>query len=214
MINHYVNLVCWKEIFSFHNSERDVIWVDSISLRFMLNTFGIECVYQPGTTAFVSYHRNKKTDNNWFYFSSQFEDLLPADKQYTLPNFSEISLTEDLVDILNLLPAGSNVAIGISAPKQNILALKMHEIRPDLIYYCFGAALGRNSLIKSGNIWWDSGSGFEWVYFLKNSPTRTIRKLIKTLKEMSLILIHKSTRKEFRKFGAICTKSVQWHREM
>jgi hypothetical protein len=209
LINHYVNLVVWKEICLEYDSGRDRIWIDSISLRFMIKLFGGSCNFRPGVAA-LSYRYNKEFENfeNCFFLLAKPQENILSANSFVLPFFNEVSVNKNLEDIIIEIKPKSNVLIGISSPKQNLLAFKLYEIRPDLEYYCSGAALSANYLLnpkerESKFIKF----GFEWFKFLLIDPSRTIKKLKTTIIEILRITFDMKYRFQFKQFVKICTDS-------
>jgi hypothetical protein len=123
-----------------------------------------------------------------------------------LPFSKTISTSGDVGKALKALPARTRVGLGISAPKQNYLAVAMHAIRPDLEYHCLGAAIaeytpGKEEGSRATRL---SGSGFEWLRFLTIAPRRTLGKIVKTVGEAFAIRFHPSSHNDFKRFAGIC----------
>lgn len=203
MIHHYVNLVCWRPILDIFDRDRDVVWVDSFSLLKLVHRFRSDVEYRPGTTVMGMNEYQLIGDPSWFFLVAATLENLPADLQYVLPMFDEIELTSELRDLLSGLKKGTKVAIGISAPKQNFLAVAMHAFRPDLEYHCLGAALAecRPGQIGKSKL---AGTGWEWTRFLVSSPVRTFGKIAATLKEWWALQVDPGSQLSFKQFCRIC----------
>lgn len=203
MIHHYINLVCWRSMLNIYNPARDKVWIDSISLKILTARTRPDVEFRPGTTVMPRSTTDEEKKEKWFFLTSVLLKNLPTEAQYALPFFDEIYVPETLAVWLDRLPAGSRVAIGISAPKQNYLAAKLYDRWPNLEYHCIGAALSEFDPKQS-----DSpslaGSGLEWLRFLVSSPRRTLGKISQTISELRRILFEKESREKFARFASIC----------
>lgn len=206
MINHYINLVCWRQMLVLYDSRRDLVWIDSVSLRQSIRRLRRNAEYRPATRVLTALGPGSSTGGNWFFFTAAPVENLPKDIQMPLPIFKTISVPDDIAAMLRSLPANTRVGIGISAPKQNYLAAAMHALRPDLEYHCFGAAIADFATpdTAKGRSHGLSGTGFEWMSFLVKSPSRTLRKIVTTLREAVQIRFHGPSREDFERFAAIC----------
>ena len=143
---------------------------------------------------------------NWFFLVAKPTEKLLLKKSFVLPFYDDVSVCKNLENILTELKPNTNICIGISSPKQNLLATKLHEIRPDIDFYCLGAALSTDYLL---NFTKDdskvSGSGFEWFKFLLLEPSRTIKKLKITITEILRITFDMKYRNQFKQFVKICS---------
>ncbi len=210
MIHHYVNLVCWRAVFRMYDPQRDRVWIDSASLRILVRWVKPEAAYRPGTTALKLFGLDSNSHGNWFFLTAKPLSNISAKHQFVLPFFADVHVPGDLASIINRLPAGTNIGIGISAPKQNYLAATLHLIRNDLEYHCLGAAisnLDRSNKQKNLNSFF-SGTGFEWILFLAKSPRRTMTKILSTLHELIAVMFNASLRAEFKVFSNICATEV------
>lgn len=204
MIHHYINLVCWRPMLELYDTDRDLVWVDSVSLRNSLARLRSDAEYRPGTNILPRIGPGTPGGDNWFFFTAGPVAHLSAHRQMPLPSFDVVSLPDDVGATLKALPDGMRVGIGISAPKQNYLAAAMHALRPDLEYHCLGAAIHVHIAQSHGKPPALSGSGFEWLKFLVRSPRRTWGKIVTTLVEMLAIRLHAPSRKDFARFAQIC----------
>lgn len=204
MIHHYINLVCWRPMLELYNPDRDLVWIDSGSLRASVARVRPGTEYRPGSMIIPRIGPGTEAGGNWFFFTAVPIAHLSADIQMPLPFFDKVSVSDDIAAALKALPAGTRVGLGISAPKQNCLAAKMHALRPDLEYHCLGAAIAGHTRSAQGNPPALSGSGFEWLKFLVGSPRRTCRKIVTTLREFLAIRLHRQSRDDFARFAEIC----------
>lgn len=210
MIHHYINLVCWREMLEMYDPDRDIVWIDTVSLRRLVGSKRNDADYRPGTSVLHDIGPKKSNGGSWFFLTAGHVPGLPDDDQFELPFFKTVAVPDDLAQVVSGLAEDTRVAIGISAPKQNHLAAALHALRPDLEYHCLGAAIDAygNSDLSGEDDAGLSGSGIEWVRFLVTSPKRTWGKIEATLKEMWLVLTHPPSRKAFEQFSAICAPAL------
>ena len=169
---HFVNLVGWMEITALPEQNSDIFYCDSLSLKAMIllvtgrnvrRNSGFKYVEElPSENVAVSYLLSFGT---------------PSENRFILPQFGENDLRIDRE--LESFIVGTNsriVCIGISSPKQNILAIELSKIRSDLTYICLGAALYQSrrypKIIDK--------LGLNWLLLLMTRPSRTFRKLMST----------------------------------
>lgn len=204
MIHHYINLVCWRPMLELYDADRDLVWIDSGSLRNSLARLRPDAEYRPATSILPRVGAGTPAGSNWFFFTAGPIAHLSAHSQMPLPFFDVVALPDNVAATLKALPDGTRVGIGISAPKQNYLAAAMHSLRPDLEYHCFGAAITVHFAQSHGKPPALSGSGFEWLKFLVLSPHRTLGKIVTTLCEIMAIRLHGPSRTDFARFTQIC----------
>jgi len=194
-----------------YEPDRDLVWIDTVSLHSLVRRIRASADYRPATSVLKTIGPGAKESGPWFFLTAAPLPNLPSDLQFELPIITEISVFDDLARALDSLETGTRVGLGISAPKQNYLAIALHAYRPDLEYHCLGAAVarfetagqeasGRRSL---------SGSGFEWLAFLLTSPRRTWGKINVTLREGARALVHGPSRAAFKQFAAICSPALE-----
>ena len=211
MIHHYINLVCWREMLTIYNPKRDFVWVDSYILHLLVRRYRCNVAYKPGTSILGAVGKDNSNLNGWFFFTAVRAYNLPENIQVELPFLKQIFLPDNVKQALQSLPVGTRVGLGISAPKQNHLAVAMHLIRPDLEYHCLGASIDQynKNLVKAqkkASVL--SGTGFEWVWFLIQSPRRTSYKIILTICEAFKVRFINASRKRFIEFVSICKKNT------
>ncbi len=211
MIHHYINLVCWRPMLELYDSDRDLIWIDSRSLHASVARLRRDAEYRPGTSILPQFGPGTPGAENWFFFTAGPVAQLPVHSQMPLPFFDEVTVPVEIANTLMALPDGTRVGLGISAPKQNYLAVAMHKLRPDLEYYCLGAAIVGHFAKSRGNAPALSGSGLEWLAFLVRSPRRTFGKIGTTLRELIAIRLHDLSRNDFARFSQICMPVSERH---
>lgn len=206
MIHHYINLVCWRSMLDIYVPSRDVVWVDTVSMHKLVARFRSCVEYRPGTSALNRIGPGAPDGGKWFFLTAMPLEKLAPERQYKLPAFTEISVPDELTEVLRNLEPGTRVGIGISSPKQNRLAVALHALRPDLEYHCLGAALAGLNTFQEGATRNStlSGSGLEWLWFLLISPRRTWAKIIATLREGWAVQMHAPSIEAFEKFASIC----------
>jgi len=196
MIYHYLNLVCLDAV-SPHCSEHETYYCDSISLLFLARLFGKKLCYRPGTVVARNFHC-QMTNEKILWLTSSPDIIISAGHVEVLPHFEE-SFEEFCTANKILLSSFETIIIGISSPKQNELAreilLCLGE-RPNKLkdIHCLGAAVDPDISFRSSHL---SGTGIQWVEFLSKSPTRTLQKIVITLKECASICLLYQKRKSF-----------------
>lgn len=214
MINHYINLVCWRAMYDLFDPERDVVWADSVSMMNLIKVFRSDAEYRPGTSVLRMIGPDCAKLTNWYFITARELRNVAPEIQIELP-FIEEGEEENIPQVVaaavRSLAPGARIGLGVSSPKQNRLAAALHEIRPDLEYYCLGAALFSLEKDSDGmrNTVSLSGSGFEWMRFLFSTPRRTLTKIWLTLLEIAKVLLSPSSRREFRQFVSLCEPRVQ-----
>ena len=200
MINHYVNLVGWNVLLDNYNPNLDVYHCDSISLLLMAKIFGESAAYTPGPTV-IPYACSKAANSDTLFLVSNSIHKSFFKNSYLLPQFfSEVYIDDLLAETLSN-NSFSEVFIGISSPKQNILAHQINCICPNTTIYCIGAALNIELMGLKNSIL--SRTGFQWIDFLLRSPKRTFSKLYDTSLATFLILFFKEERLRFKLFCAL-----------
>ena len=197
MVHHFVNLVCWEDVFEDLKADRDKIYLDSISIYILAKFFKVGGNYFPGTKM-ASILKKRGPESMYFLLAS---DLIGVDcgGKMILPRRDSFDGEEAVKQFIHGLPAGVTVIVGISSPKQNKLAIFLSTIRPDLEIFCLGAAL-EMIMLQDSRGGFLSGSGFQWLSFFLLKPVRTFDKVVVTLKSAILILGRKSVRLRFKAF--------------
>jgi hypothetical protein len=207
LIHHFPNFVCWKEIFSLYNSDRDIVYLDSILcflLGLMLGQWGN---YFSGPQ--MAHRLVTKSPSKFYFLLAEDIDLIDEDKKLILPFKSSFEGDVDLLDFLETLPIGVALIIGVSSPKQNVLAHYLHSLRPDVEYFCLGAAVKITWGMKHANTRL-RGTGLQWLEFLALHPQRTVMKISSSAHESLRILSSFKSLKLFRNFVIVSKESTKF----
>ncbi|MDA9039819.1 hypothetical protein N9H54_01500 [Gammaproteobacteria bacterium] len=205
MINHFPNFVCWKEIYQIYDKSRDTVYLDSISCYVLGLLFGVKGNYFSGPEMAHSLAKKPLGDFH-FLLSEEIGDIEKA-KKLVLPFKESFIGDKSVLEFINSVPVNGKVILGISSPKQNVLAAYLFSVRSDLEYFCLGAAVKQTWGFNGGNTRL-RGTGFQWVEFLLFQPKRTLGKQAKTLVEAFAILCSPTRIKLFREFVAVTKKNV------
>lgn len=205
MINHFPNFVCWKEIYQIYDESRDILYLDSISCFVLGLVVGVNGNYFSGPE--MAYKLAKKPLGDFYFLlSEEIEDIEKA-KKLVLPFKESFTGDKTVLDFINSVPVNGTVVLGISSPKQNVLANYLFSSRPDLEYFCLGAAVKQTWGVKGGNTRL-RGTGLQWLEFLLFQPKRTLGKQAKTLVEAFTMLCSPRRIKLFREFVVATKKNV------
>lgn len=197
MIYHYINLVAWDEVNDSYSSSRDVFFCDSVSLLIMARLFGKKVKLMPGPKA-LSSRKNLFSSDLTLFLVSDISVRSYSNRSIVLPFFEkEVYLNSDLLNYMEKINV-ENIFIGVSTPKQNSLAQLIYSKNKNVDIYCFGAAIASNFSNKTSSKF--DFLGFQWIGFLIESPTRTIKKIYLTLQSIKKILSSKDKRVEFIAF--------------
>ena len=151
---------------------------------------------------------SRSSDKLYFLLAEDIESI-EEDKKIVLPFKSSFEGDAELLDLLETLPIGVILIIGVSSPKQNILAHYLYTLRPDIEYFCLGAAVKITWGMKHANTRL-RGTGFQWLEFLFLHPQRTIMKISSSARESFRVLFSFKNIKLFRKFVIISKKSIKF----
>lgn len=203
-IIHFPNLVCWEDIFEDFDMHRDKLFLDSFSCYVLGRLIGVKGSYLPGS----------KIANKLFYESSDLHYFLLSEEIKGIPNSHKLILSfradfeeDDTVKkFVKSLPKNATVIIGISSPKQNKLAIMLWKLRPDLTFYCIGAAVSQTWTKRNNNFM--IGTGFQWIEFLLFQPKRTSYKLIMTVWKIFEIIRYKKKLNKYKEFVQ-CTTPLE-----
>jgi len=191
-IHHYVNLVGWYEIYNSIvgndiSSVKNIVYCDSLSLSILSRFFGNSVLRLPGPIAFSNYISSNGLSKCTILSSDGFGAT------YKLPFFKNLSEIDSFLPEYPIL--NQDILIGISSPKQNVLASKLAKLVSvdyEIDIHCLGAALNLKDFVKGSTY-------FFWANFLRADFKRTSKKLLLTLYEI-LLLLSPSRRKKFRSF--------------
>jgi hypothetical protein len=199
---HFINIACWYHFFeSFKNSDttRSAIFCDSISMRILCGFFGIRNLdYRTGSSEIETIYKamggKEMTVLSPFYIPFFGDDQIVLEKE--LVDFDYVTS-----NISGSIAFNHNVFIGISSPKQNLLAMKLAQLRPDLKIYCLGAVIATFKDIEQvDRMSRKSNTGFEWLFHLKRDPSRFFNKI--RLMSVALLKILFKDREKFSMFGS------------
>ncbi|MDN5249915.1 hypothetical protein QWJ17_00250 [Betaproteobacteria bacterium LSUCC0117] len=190
-IHHYVNLIGWRDILMImKESEFDVnidhlFYCDTWSLLVIGKLFGHKLIHMPGPRIASNILDLEDVE----YLTSSVVNA----RSTVLPFFSDNFEIRRYAESYQL--RGSNLALGISSPKQNLLAYELAKSAikhssPLFNIWCLGAALYMNHREESS---------FYFKIFLVGSPLRTLTKLALYVKESCLIFFG-GYRTEFLEF--------------
>lgn len=197
MIHHFPNLVCWEEVFDKYNSSRDILYIDGISCYLFGLMLAARGKYFSGTE--MAHTLAKEFHDNCYFLLAEKIESIAEESCLVLKHKDSFEGDGEVLDFIKKIPSGKFLILGISSPKQNTLARYLDTIRPDLDYFCLGAAVkltwGRN---YSNTIL--RGTGLQWLEFFLFQPGRTFGKLPAYLKETIKIFSSIKKLKLFRSF--------------
>lgn len=191
---HHIGLIGWHEC-TFKGS--DVVFCDSLSLKFMAAIFGIKLKYLPGALSVKNLDLN---DSQNFYLCPHELSSFPREKCFILPfqtDWSHIDGT--LRETISRLDNNTTVYVAISSPKQNKLATMINE-QFNLSVHAVGAALLDLNSSQSFWIRLVSGRGLEWLVRALYSPKRFFSKIFVIQREVVKIILSAAYRKRFIAF--------------
>lgn len=199
-IFHYVNLIGWDKIFETIISNdnlnvKHIAYCDTLSLSIVSILFGKSIKRFPGPVALKKYIVSNGLDSCSLLTSNGYGTTLK------LPCFKNIVDMDKFVK--SYIIKDKDILIGISSPKQNILASKFADsvsVDFDIEIHCFGAALYFKDLPNNKNY-------FHWFLFLRKDLIRTLKKMFLTLFEL-FYLLFPSRRQKFRDFLNILKTNV------
>jgi len=194
-----------------YDPARDVVWVDSVSLRKLVRRWRKDAAYRPGTTVLSQIGPGTSNGGAWYFLTAEPLPNLSPEMQFVLPYFKKITVPKELAQAVAALAPETRVGLGISAPKQNHLAVALHALRPDLEYHCLGAAVtgfdASCDFVPTRSPL--SGSGLEWLHFLITSPNRTLGKIMITSREIWSVLLRSQSRAAFKEFVTLCAPTEE-----
>ena len=196
MVNHFPNLVCWKEIFRVYDRHRDVMFLDGISSHVLGLLLGVKGTYFSGPQ--MAHKLAQDAFDDCYFLLAHDIQSIPDNRKIVLPFMSNFDHHKPILDFLESVPSSGHVVIGISSPKQNVFANYLHSIRPELDYFCLGAAVKQTWDLNANT--WLRGSGLQWLEFMIFQPRRTIGKITRSMIEAFSIIVSPSRIKLFRKF--------------
>lgn len=192
MIYHHINLACLSEIVVLP-SEQEVFFADSLTLEMVAGFLGFSKPRVPGSVHLEQVIKNANTS------------LFLTARKCGFQNESVLPKFHSLLEIDNydwrsfILPAldGKEITscyLGISSPKQNIIAQRLNQLFPEIDYYCIGAILDADVVENNAQLEWYRDNKIEFLFHLKNRPRRTIDKLRTTFKFLIKLVVSPSFR--------------------
>ena len=176
---HYINLACWDEfydVFKEYSSEKSFVYCDSISMKLLLRIFGFQYMRNRAGSSETDYLLERKLDNKITVLSAFYISFFGDDQIVLEDNLVDLDLCA--ASLSGVIPEGNSVFIGISSPKQNFLAIKISELRPDLEIFCLGAVI--STFVHKADVEEmssQSNTGLEWLFHLKRDPIRFVKKI-------------------------------------
>lgn len=187
MTYHFINLVSWRYFDNYTQDQKR--YLDSFSITLLAFLYGIKLTKVSGISF---YHNNKIYLKEALYLVSETNHIFKH--QLALPYWEDI---DDII-ITNAIRSEvkdfQKIVLGISSPKQDVLASLIQNEFPQKEIYCLGAAIYTDLSFNRFD------SRFLWVYFLLKSPRRTVFKIKHTLIEFFSILFKVRKRNEFKLF--------------
>ena len=199
MIYHYLNLACLEErsIFESKDLDREVFFVDSISLRMISLALGYNKPRVPGSSNLENIKKN--LDCSIFLTAEK----VGFENEVILPHFSSCEYIKEF-DLKSLVESKFEKLspkicfLGISSPKQNIIAQELQKIWPDIDYYCIGAILNPAIIKNKKLVNFFSQHRIEFLLHLFWTPKRTLRKFILMLDFIKKLIISSQFRTDLR----------------
>lgn len=193
MIHSYINLVTWRYFYHYENppTENKKFYVDSISLLLLIKLLIGKCEKFSGMDYLEGFL--KRTREEDFIALGTLAINEKYSNTHVLPFWKNLVEIEIDQSIINQVKDFKHVLIGISSPKQEILAKKINEVFPDIEIYCLGAALDSVQNLRYNYF-------PKWIILLIMKPKRTVRKLAKTIKEFFSLLLIRKRRAQFTEY--------------
>ena len=185
MTIHFVNILSWQYFASKKNSNM-YIYIDGFILVNALRAFEFYTKKQSGL---VYYQKMDKSNIGYILRGpSTIKDSIVC------PFWEKTNDVHITPEILSFVSKYDKIIIGISAPKQDELAILLNNEFPDKYYYCLGAALYTRPFNLSDSVF------NTWISNLYVDPKRTLIKFYLSVKKVFKLMTRKSTRISFSKF--------------
>ena len=178
MTYHFVNLISWDFVNKIKNPKK-VIFFDSISIVFLSRLFGVKKNRISGLNFFK---KNKKSFDDALFLVSQ--KTKENRNEYELPFWEKIEDIRLYSELSMNIEKYSKIIIGISSPKQDLLAQKIIELFPEKNIYCLGAAIYNSGKYSS----FFDRLNINYIFLLFVNFNRTLIKINLTFKEIFSIL--------------------------
>lgn len=200
MIHNYINLSCWSECNKiadkFDKDKCNNYYCDSIYFYLLIKMICGPIDLNPGSTEKGNAINNLDKSHSLFIFSKHTDIAKNQLICSFLNNEDEIKrYASEIVKFIRKQNLKIEfIYLGISSPKQNLLAFFIKEFLNDCNIFCIGAVL--DDMILNNNRKYPKG--FEWLFRLLENPKRALLKFKKYLIETFTILFIK--KKKFQKF--------------
>jgi hypothetical protein len=193
MIYHHLNIPSLTYFLKIDILEQ-TFFVDSLSLRLVCLILGLDKPRVPGSIHLKGLLEDPQSSVFLTAYSSGFENeiILPFFKTFEdIENYNWHSFAKPMGDN----PLITKCFLGVSSPKQNLIAQKLQKILPNIDYFCIGA-IADNRVIENGFILkFLSKYNVEFAFHFFLNPRRTVLKLA----IMSSFFIKFIFSKKFRK---------------
>lgn len=188
-IIHFVNLIGWEDLLKImkeiteNRNYYQTFYCDTVSLKILSFFFSKNVKILNGPTALKAV---KKKGNIQYLVAKpmNFSSIV-------LPSLDNKELFDKFVN--SFIIEKPNIAIGISSPRQNFLALEIAKKKHSNIdskIWCFGAAIyNQNNLVLSR---------LRLLSFFLSNPSRVFSKVFITIREIFKIIFFK--KKDFKEF--------------
>lgn len=195
MIYSFINLVTWKYFYLREKKPRKnkKYFIDSTSLLLFLKFYNPKHIKQSG----LAFYKDllKRIETTEVIHVGNFTNTRKNKSLFlTIPfwnTIEDISLDNETSE--KIAPY-NHVVIGITSPKQEILADQIIERFPDKHIYCLGAAVYLNQKKKKNIL-------PNWVKFLIQDRKRTFKKLKITIQNSAILLISSKERNNLKDFS-------------
>ena len=195
MVKHFVNLVGWKAVYSVCR-QRDCVYIDSLTMWLAVRLFcGKGYARHPGSSASAVL---TKDGSKLVLAAREFAPKGPCERILAVP-FPLVDYDGFVETVAGEVSEGEDVIIGISSPKQNILASRISMVVSSSTIYCIGAVVDdyySDRLIPG----WVRRFRVEWLYRGVVSPKRMIAKLSATISAFYKLMISGDERTKFAQF--------------
>lgn len=189
MIHSFVNLVSWRYFIRLDEKKSVKINIDSTSLTVCCWLFGVPVKRYSG----ISHYHGMQNVESALY-------LVPMEKGFHrneigLPFWADLESISIDDDVLKRCRKNNCIILGISSPKQDLVARIIQKECPNADIYCLGAAVSSLSI----DTLFDS-MALGWFSLAFRNPVRFYSKMSITISEIFKILFDKRTKEEFKSF--------------
>lgn len=200
MIYHFINLIGWEKIYDAEFQENELFFADSISIKFLAEILLRKKIKRNSGPSFLAEFRKFKSPNFCIIcskktkYTSDKNYILEADKEISEPFQYGVKISQEIKDY-------DYVLLGVSTPKQNLIAKGIHSQNKSQKIFTFGAII--DDLILERDIPTKiQKNGFEWFYRFFLDPKRSLTKYYQTIHSIISILLNKTKRAKFLKLSS------------